>query len=166
MNQTYLAISQTLKDRNSLIVFVIVALALFSLFIAMPIFTIPGNTLQFQLKTFRAQDYTLMLFLSILAGLNVALYWFSFRQRKENGVVSQAVAGGTASSIAGIFGAIVGTATCASCLAVIFGLIGLGTGSVFFVLKNQSYFLFGAIAVLLISLYFGSRKVSRICSSC
>lgn len=106
-----------------------------------------------------------MLFLSILAGLNFALYWFALKQRKSRGI-TQSVAGGAASGIAGIFGAMVGTATCASCLAALFGVIGLGTGSVFFVLKNQSDFLLGAIALMLISIYFAARKVNKVCDSC
>lgn len=165
MNQIYLSISRTLKDKVSLAILIISASSLLILFIAIPVFTIPGNTLQFQLKTFRTQDYTLMLFLSVLAGLNFALYWFALKQRKSRGV-TQSVAGGTASGIAGIFGAMVGTATCASCLAALFGLVGLGTGSVFFVLKNQSYFLLGAIVLMLISIYFAARKVNKVCDSC
>lgn len=165
MNQTHLAVSQTLKDKASLAIFSISALVLFILFVAIPIFTIPGNTLPFQLKAFRAQDYGLMLSLSALAGLNFALYWFASKQRKSQ-PTTQSVFGGTASGIAGVFGAVVGTATCASCLAVLFGLIGLGTGSVLFVLRNQSYFLLGAIVLMLTSLYFAAQKVNKVCASC
>lgn len=165
MNQIQFATLQTLKDKKSFGILIISASLLFITLIAIPIFTIPGNTLQFQLETFRVQDYFLMLFLSALAGLNFALYWFASKQKK-NRDVTQSVAGGAASGIAGIFGAIVGTASCASCLAAIFALVGLGTGSVFFVLKNQSYFLLGSIALMLISLYFAARKVNRICNSC
>lgn len=165
MNQIYLSILQSLKDKVSLAILIISASALFILFIALPVFTIPGNTLQFQLKTFRTQDYALMLFFSALAGLNFALYWFALKQKRDQNI-PQSVVGGTTSGIAGIFGAIVGTATCASCLAALFGLVGLGTGSVFFVLKNQSYFLVGAIALMLISIYFAARKVSKVCHSC
>lgn len=165
MNKIQFAIAQALKDKKSLGVFIISASFLFIMLIAIPIFTIPGNTLQFQLEIFRVRDYFLMLFLSVLAGLNFALYWFASKQRK-NRDITESVAGGAASSIAGIFGAIVGTASCASCLAAIFALIGLGTGSVFFVLNNQSYFLLGSIALMFISLYFAARKVNRICNSC
>jgi len=66
----------------------------------------------------------------------------------------------------GIFGTVVGAAACASCLASLFGLIGLGTGSVFFVLQNQIYFFLGAIIAMLISLYFAARKVKRACDKC
>jgi len=102
----------------------------------------------------------------MLVGLNLALQVYSFKQRGGTQKIPQSVMGGTVSGLSGIFGAVVGTAACASCLASLFGIIGLGTGSVFFVLKNQSYFLIGAIAVMLISLYFAARKINKICQSC
>lgn len=111
----------------------------------------------FQLSIFRPMDYFLATFLAVLVGLNLVFQVYTFKQRRVQNA-TQFVAGGAISGISGIFGAVVGTAACASCLASLFGLIGLGTGSVFFVLKNQSYFLLGAIALMLVSLYFSARK--------
>lgn len=165
MNQIRFAISQTLKDAGSRDVLVISAFLLFAFLVVLPVFTIPGNTLQFQLETFRVQDYVLMLLLSLLAGLNFSLYWFAAKQNKTDST-AQSIAGSMTSGAGGIFAAIVGTASCASCLAAAFALVGLGTGSVFFVLNNQSYFLLGSIALMLLSFYFAVRKVSRICTSC
>lgn len=162
----YFAITQALKDRGTFAVLFASAVIILILLIAIPILTIPGNTIQFQLKVFRMQDYILIIALSILAGLNFALNWYGFKLQKTVRAASGSAAGGVASGIAGVFGAIVGTATCASCLAALFGLIGLGTGSVFFVLKNQSYFLLGAIVLMLISLYFAARKINKVCTSC
>lgn len=167
MQQIYSAIRMVLKDRASLLVCMISAIVSLAIFIALPISTIPGNTLVYQLKIFRAQDYFLMLLLSILIGLNFALQAYGMKRRKINaGAVPQTVAGGMASGIIGMFGAMVGTATCASCLAFLFGLVGLGAGSVFFVLKNQVYFLSGSILAMIISLYFAARKVNKICNTC
>lgn len=140
-------------------------MAFFALFIVIPLITIPGNDLMFQLKIFRISDYFLMIFLAILVGLNLALQVYSFKQKRARNI-TQSVAGGAISGVSGIFGAIVGTAACASCLASLFGLVGLGTGSLFFVLKNQQLFLFGAITFMLISLYFAARKVNKVCISC
>lgn len=166
MNQIYFAISQTLKDKKALTIFSVSTLILLMLFIAIPILTTPGNTIDIQLKIFRGKDYVLMLTLAILAGLNFALYWYGLKSKKSVQAVSKCLAGGTVASVTGIFGAIVGTAACASCLASLFAIIGLGTASTFFVLENQSYFLLGAIAVMLVSLYFATRKINKICKSC
>lgn len=107
-----------------------------------------------------------MVFLSLLAGLNLALSWYGFVQQKKVSDASQAVAGGAVSTIAGVFGAVVATASCFSCLMALLGLVGLGLGSALFILKNQSYFLLGAIGLMLISLYFAARKITKICKSC
>lgn len=166
MNQIYCAISQIFKDKKSLIIFIASTLIFFLLFIAIPIWTTPGNTIEFQLKIFRIKDYVLMVTLSILAGLNFALYWYGLQSKKRAQAVSKSIAGGAVAGVAGIFAAIVGTAACASCLVTLFAIIGLGTGSVLFILENQSYFLLGAIAVMLASLYFATRKINKICESC
>lgn len=168
MQQVYSAISKSLKDRRSFLVCTISAIISLAIFIALPVVTVPGNTLLYQLKIFRAQDYFLMLSLSILIGLHFALQVYGMKQQKiiNTGGTPQVVAGGMMSGIIGMFGAMVGTATCASCLAFLFGLIGLGAGSVFFVLKHQIYFLGSSILAMLISVYFATRKVNKICDTC
>ena len=166
MQQIILAIRQVLKTKNYLFIFFVSAAVLFASLVAIPLFTIPGNFLALQLKIFTARDYLLMAFLSVLAGLNLALSWYGFTQQKKISVASQSVAGGAVSTIAGIFGAIVGTASCLGCLVALLGLVGLGVGSALFILKNQSYFLLGAIALMIVSLYFAARKVNRVCALC
>jgi len=148
------------------LIFFVSAGTLFLLLVAIPLFTIPGNTIAFQLKIFTTQNYLLMAFLSVLAGLNLAFSWYDFAQQKKIGNASQSVAGGAVSTIAGIFGAVVGTASCLGCLVALLGLVGLGVGSALFILKNQSYFLLGAMALMLVSLYFAARKINKVCQSC
>lgn len=161
--QIPLAIRQVFKTRRYVLIFLVSAVVLFVSLVAFPLFTIPGNTIAFQLKIFTAQNYLLMAFLSILAGLNFALSWYGFVQQKKVSDVSQAVAGGAVSTIAGFFGAVVATASCLGCLVALLSLVGLGVGSALFILKNQSYFLLGSIALMIISLYFAARKINKVC---
>jgi len=161
MKNIYLAIKIVLKTRISLLIFVVVAIVFFGMFVIIPVITIPGNTVLFQLSIFTPRDYSLMVFLAILTGLNFAMQVFSWRQGQN--ARSEAVTQGAASGVLGVFGAVVGTAACASCLASLFALIGLGTGSVFFVLKNQPLFLGGAILLMLIAIYFSTKKVNKVC---
>lgn len=165
MKQMYSAILIALGDRKSVFVFITAAIIFLALFIAIPVWTVPANTLSFQLNIFRTQDYVLMMFLAILVGLNIALRVYAYKLKRAQ-ALSQAVLAGSASGGLGIFGAIAGTAICASCLATLFGVVGLGTGSVFFVLNNQTYFLLGAAVAMLVSLYFSARKINRVCASC
>jgi len=166
MKQIYFAAINVLKERNYFLTFALTAILFFGLFIYIPVATIPGNDLGFQLSIYSQKDYALMFLLSALVGLNVALQVYVFRKQKDERRLAKSTGQVAISGASGFFGAIVGTAACASCLAFFFGLIGLGTGSVFFVLNNQSYFLVGAIIAILISLYFVARKVNGICESC
>ena len=166
MRQIYLTGKNVLKERNYFLTFVLIAVVFFGLFVYIPIATIPGNSLEFQLSIFSQKDYILMLLLAILVGLNFSLQIYSFNKQKEQYELVRSTGQVAVSGISGVFGSVVGTATCASCLAFFFGLIGLGTGSVLFVLKNQIYFLAGSIAVMLATLYFTVRKVNETCGSC
>lgn len=164
MQHIFSATIRVLKQPRCALLCIAVALIFFALFIAVPVFTTPGNSFGFQLSIFRTWDYALMSLLALLVGLNSAFVFQTWRQKRN--VKKTSLAHGAVTGLSGIFGAVVGTAACASCLAALFGLIGLGTGSVFFVLKNQPYFLLGAIAFMLVSLYFSARKINKVCTSC
>ena len=164
--QIYLATRKVLTSKSRVLIFAITTIAFFSLLIALPLVTIPGNDLMFQLKIFRERDYFIMAFLAILVGLNVVFQIYTFQQKREQKNLAQSATAGATTGITSIFAGVVGTAACASCLVSLFGLIGLGTGSVLFVLQNQSYFLIGAIALMLVSLYFATRKINQVCTSC
>lgn len=164
--QIQFAIRTVLKVKAYLLIFIISTIALFISLIVLPLFTVPGNTLSLQLEIFTTRDYLLMIFLSLLAGLNISLSGYNFIQQKKISDASQSAAGGAVSTIAGIFGAIVATASCLGCLMALLGIVGLGLGSALFILKNQSYFLLGAIGLMLVSLYFAAQKVTRVCDSC
>ena len=166
MKQIYLAAINVFKERNYFLTFALIAILFFGLFIYIPIVTIPGNDLGFQLSIYSQRDYILMFLLAALVGLNFSLQIYSFKKKKEQHGLSNSAGQVAVSGVSGVFGAIVGTAACASCLAFLFGLIGLGAGSVIFVLNNQIYFFVVAIIVMLISLYFIARKVNGVCKSC
>lgn len=159
LRQIYLPISTILKEKRYFLVFLIIAVIFFGLFIIIPVITIPGNSLAFQLEIFRSRDYILMFLLAILVGLNFSMNIYAWKKSKQSADISQSAASGATAGFGGAFAAIVGTAACASCLAFLFGIMGLGIGSVAFVLKYQTFFLLGAIALVLFSLYFTARKV-------
>lgn len=158
---------KVLTEKIYIVFALMIAALFFGVFIFIPLVTIPGNDLRFQLSIYTRENYILMSFLAILVGVNFAMQIYATRkQRALRNSLPLALQGTVLSGASGIFGSIVGTASCASCLASLFGLIGLGTGSVFFVLKNQNYFMLGSILIMLISLYFSARKINRVCTSC
>lgn len=163
----YSATIKVFTEKIYIVLALIIAALFFGVFIFIPLVTIPGNDLQFQLSIYTRENYILMSFLAILVGVNFAMQIYAAKkQRVLRKSLPLTLQGTVLSGASGIFGSIVGTASCASCLASIFSLIGLGTGSVFFVLKNQNYFILGSILIMLVSLYFTARRINKVCDSC
>lgn len=159
LTETALIILGALRVPASLITGAVVAIGFFLLSVLLPVITIPGNTVPFQLSIYTGRDYILLTILALLAGLHGALLARSWQQRRARLALS-----GAASGASGLFAAIVGTAACSSCIAALFSLLGLGTGSVLFVLQYRALFLAAAVAIMLVSLYFAARN-TRVCCS-
>lgn len=164
--QIYNAATQVFGERKYVFILLSFALFFFALFVFIPVATTPGNTFAFQLSIFRMQDYFLMILLALLVGLNFSMNIYAWRKRGQLANVSGFAVGGATAGFGGAFAAIVGTATCASCLAFLFGIVGLGIGNVAFVLKYQTFFLLGAITLVVVSIYFSARKINKVCDSC
>ena len=158
--QIFTTAKEVLTKRNYLLGFFIFIPVIFSIFVLIPVLTIPANSISFQLSIFTIRDYTLISTLSILASFFIILQIYTYkivRDRKERvKVLGQGAVGGYGGLVAAVFG----TAACASCLAALFGFLGLGT--VFFLIRYQWLICSGAILLILISIYFTSKK----CASC
>lgn len=158
--ETALIIHGALRVPSALVTLILVSIGFFTLAVLLPVVTIPGNTVPFQLSIYQGRDYVLLTALALLAGLHGALLARSWKERPSRHALS-----GAASGASGFFAAIVGTAACSSCIAALFGLLGLGTGSVLFALQYRALFLAAAIAVMLLSLYFTARSARACCSA-
>lgn len=164
MKQTLSAIKITLSNKWYLLGFLALVLLTFLFFVYIPVKMIPGNSLNLQLYIFTTRDYLLTAVFSILLGLFLTMQIFVIRNAMDRkSVLASAGAGGVGGYVAAV-GAIFGTAACSSCLFAILGFLGAST--VFTLLKYQWYVVSGAIVILLISIYFLSRKVNGICESC
>lgn len=152
------AIKTVLGTKTYLVLFVGISILFFGLFVLIPVYTIAGNDIAFQLSLYTAQEFTLLAVLAGLLGLTFSLQIFAYRHRGCS--TPKSLVQGATTGISGVFAAIVGTAFCASCLLPLFAAIGIGTGGVFFVLENQIYFVIGAILLMLISLYFAIKKIN------
>jgi len=131
-------------------------------YIFLPVWLTPGNTLAFQLSLLRPSDYILFLVLSAVTALLVLMQAFLFLRSKKDraGAVGQ----GGVGVFSALFGGLLATAACSSCIAAVLGF--LGAGSIFFILENQLYFVYGAIALVVLGLYFSARRVQGYCKSC
>lgn len=160
----FIASRQVLSKKLYLFGFFILIPFTFFLFVMIPVWTIPGNALDFQLGIFSERDYILLVVLSLLTSLFLIMQIFVFKNSftakdRTSSLIRGGIGGYTA-----VIGSVFATAACSSCLFALFGFLGFGT--LFFLLEHQWYILSGAIMLLLISLYFASKKVNGICDTC
>ncbi|MFB6246780.1 MAG: hypothetical protein ABEI74_04285 [Candidatus Pacearchaeota archaeon] len=154
------SVKETLESKKHLKILVIVGLIFFGIFIAFPVFSIPGNGLLFQLGVFSAFGYFVMIVFALLMGLMVAMRVYKYDLTKSGGKAGKGFIGGFFGFIGGIFG----TAGCPACVAAIFGF--LGSGATLFLVKNQWYVVGISFLLLIISIYMTSLEIKDGCSNC
>ncbi len=158
----FFASKTVLANKNYISLFLVLFFVFFALFVFIPIWIVPGNTLATQLDIFTPRDYAVLVFLSSFSSLFIAMQIYAMRERKEMAGASTTVGGGFGALLAGI----AGTASCASCLAPLFAFFGIGFGGVIFVLEYRFYFVAGTTLFMLIAIYLTARKINKVCNSC
>ena len=153
-----------LREKTYRVLFLPLFIIFFSFFVSIPAITIPSNTFQFQLTLYTRWDYVMLVILATLGSLFVLMNVYTFRQVKESKERLRVVARGGVGSISGTFASIFGAASCPMCVASLFGFLGFGT--VGFLIQNQGWVFFAASVLMLVSLYFASRKANDICEQC
>lgn len=159
------------SDKRYVFGFLVAAFAIFWLFLYIPIKTIPGNDLAFHLSILTSKDWFLFIALSTLTALSIVMnvyifknkHSFSMNKRSVQDGVSMAGQGGTG-FLSGIVASVFGSVTCSSCAASIFGF--LGVGGVLFLLQYRTFITTAAIILMLVSLYFTSKRVLNACDKC
>jgi hypothetical protein len=133
----------------------------FALFVLIPVWTVPFNTLSIQLDIFTARDYALITLLSFLSSIFITMQGYVIRQKW----IASAPIGAAAGGLGALFAGIAGTAFCASCLALLFALFGTGFGSVIFVLEYRWYFVSAAVLFLLLAIYLTAHNIGKVRAS-
>ena len=164
MKQIFVASREVLSKKFYLLGFLTLIPLTFLLFVLIPVKTIPGNSIDFQLGIFSERDYILLITLSLLTSLFLIMQIFIFKNAAlAKDKATSLVRGGIGGYVAAV-GSVFATAACSSCLFALFGFLGFST--LIFLVEHQWYIVSGAIILLLISLYFASRKVNGICDIC
>jgi thiol:disulfide interchange protein len=151
-----------LSDRSYKLWFFGLTILFVVAYLFIPVWLTPGNSLAFQLRLFTIRDYILFITLSVAISLLTLMQVFLFLRSKKDR--ASAVGQGGVGVSSALFGGLLATAACSSCIAAILGF--LGAGSVFFVLENQPYIVAAALALVVIALYFSARRVERYCRDC
>ncbi|MBI2010674.1 MAG: hypothetical protein HYS89_00310 [Candidatus Colwellbacteria bacterium] len=160
LNTLWFGIREPLKRPNYILLFFGLFLVMFILFVLIPVWAVPGNTLAIQLDIFTSRDYLVLILLSSLPSLFIVMQTYVMREIKRIGSASTAIGGG----LGALFAGIAGTAFCASCLAPLFAFFGIGFGGVVFVLSYRWYFIVIITLLMLIAIYLTARKINKICT--
>ncbi len=151
------------KKKQYLLVLLFSFSITFFLFILIPVFIVPKNNLKTQLLVFQFKDYLLILVLSFLFSIFLAMQIYLFFERKNFITTSTKL---VSTGIGTIFVGLLGTATCISCLALPFALLGVGFGTMMFFLNYRWYFVGGMILFMFMAIYLTARKINKTCRSC
>jgi len=143
--------------------FIVFSILIYAAYILIPVFLTPGNYISFQLSLLRPVDFVLFLVMSLVTALLIVMQLYVHNRSKKKRMLA-AVGEGGVSVYSAMFGGMLATAACSSCIA---GLVGfLGAGSTFFILENQMLFVAGALFIVFVSLFFTARRVNEYCLSC
>ena len=149
----YDASKEVLQSKKYSRIFLLLSALIVVVYILIPVFTIAGNDLLFQLSVFTLKDWFLIVPLSLLIGLMITMQVYNYKKTKMLNA-GKGIVGSSSGIIAGLFG----TAGCSSCLASVFGFLGIG--NILFLLEYQAYVVASSLALILGSLYFTSKKIT------
>lgn len=162
ISTVFSGIGETFKSKNYWAVFLMSFFVMFIFFTLIPVWTVAGNTISTQLDIFTLRDYAILTLLSGLYALFITMQIYVLRHKRNAKDIGTTVGGGMGALFAGI----AGTAFCASCLAPLFALPGIGFSGVIFVLQYRFYFVIAIVILMTIAIYFTSKKVMGFCVVC
>ena len=151
---------RVLKSNPYYYIFPFLSIIILSIFIFLPVYLIPANTLELQLNLFTKWNYLLMITLALLVSLVISMQLYNYRLRKSIAIAGTVAVGG----FSGVTATVFGTASCSSCIAAVFGFMGVGT--TFFLIQYQWYIVSFSVIFLLLSLYFTSSSLEKNCLIC
>lgn len=153
-----------LANKNYRLALFILIPLIFFLLVSIPVNTVPSNDFKTQFSLYQSRDYFILAVVSFLVSLILLMHAYNFKRmrqaRERAGALGTSGIGGSAGALASVFGAV----TCPVCVASLFSF--LGVGAVGFLLQYQWWVFIAALLLMLISLYFVSRKVNGICEKC
>ncbi len=160
---TLLGITSVFRKRIYQIIAAASALVLFCLYLLVPVWLVPGNTLPLELGLISPLNDVLLAVLALMTGVLLALEVFSFRRSRAQGV--RVVGEGGTGIIASLAGGVLAAASCGCGTGLLLGAIGMGGGALF-VAANQTSIVILLLGVVTVGLYFSSRRAAGLCSVC
>ena len=141
---------------------VLAAVALFAVYLFVPIWLVPSNSLALELSLVTPLGYGLLVALALMTGALFALEVFAFQRSRAQKV---AAARDSVGLIASLTGGILAAASCGCGVGILLGAVGLGGGTLF-VAANQTAIVALMLVVVAVGLYFSARRAAGLCATC
>ncbi len=139
------------------------ALVFFSVYLLVPVWLVPGNTLALELSRMTALNYALLAALALMTGVLLSFELFAFRRSRTRSLRAAGESG--IGLVASFTGGVLAAASCGCGIGILLGVLGLGGGALF-VAANQSYIVLAMLVVVAIGLYFSARRAAGLCVTC
>lgn len=164
------AVSRTIRGGASIFrerIYVAISIAsslvFLSLYLLVPVWVVPGNTIAFELDLLTPTNYALLGMLALMTGALLSLEVFALRRSRSNGL--RAAGEGSIGLAASLTGGILAAASCGCGLGILLGIVGLGGGAIF-VATHQTAIVVGMLSVVTVGLYFSARRAAGLCATC
>ncbi|MDO8428265.1 MAG: hypothetical protein Q7S92_03565 [Candidatus Diapherotrites archaeon] len=155
-------IKSILKQPKYLAISILSSLILLTLIIFVEINSVPGKNLEAYIGQLTSLQSAYTVFLVLGTGLLVSMQAHIYNLNKEISVKNST---GTAlAGLSAIASAIFASATCASCVAAFFGI--LGANGVFFLIDHRWEFVILGTLIILFSLFKASERILGLCPEC
>lgn len=139
--------------------FFVIAFIFFSIELQVLLTPEPDN-IYLYFEIWQTNDWIIVGILSVLVSLNLVFFIYSI---KVKSLEIKSTPTGILGALSGIFSAILATAWCSSCLAVLFSILGISFSTGILLVKYK-FLIFGLSSLfLLVSLYLQSKSIIQKC---
>jgi len=164
MNEMIKASKALMSERTSFLIFLGLTVVTFLVLAVAPVLLIPGNSIGFQASLYKGTDWFLLILISPLNALLILMQVKVFKISKQQKDKLKAAGSAGVTGYSAVVASLLATASCASCVAGLFGF--LGVGGVLFITEYRWIFVLAALLVILIALFFTSRRYNNNCMIC
>lgn len=148
------------KEKKYIYIFLIATVFAISFYIAIPVYTIPGNDLEFWLKIMPWWGHLLLILFSTSLGILITMKIYEFKHGPSIVEKTKSIGSITAIIIAGVYT----TAACGACISALFAFIG--AGGILFLDKYREIVITLSFALTAISIYLTAKKINNKCDIC
>ena len=148
------------NERKYFYLFIVFTLLSIVLYTLVPVYTIPGNDLQFWLSILTPSSYIVLFTFSIALGLLLAMKIYEFNHIHSAFEKTKNTGGIVAVILAGLYS----TAACGACISSLFAFAG--AGGALFLNKYRDAFMLFSIFITIFAIHLSAKNINSRCEEC